>query len=238
MAEEERVAVVTGGYSGIGLAVCRQLGQQGLKVILAGRNPNKGNASASDLQQEGLDVVYAPLDVTKTDDIHRLGQFLQHEFGRADVLINNAGILPDRPEVGMNLLDAKLDTIRAALETNTYGPILLCQTIVPLMKQHHYGRIVNVSSGMGQLSEMQGGYPAYRISKTALNASTRILAAEVQEDNILVNSVCPGWVKTDMGGPNATRTPEEGADTIGWLATLPDNGPTGGFFRDRQPIAW
>ena len=124
------------------------------------------------------------------------------------------------------------------METNVFGPVQLCLALVPMMKVNNYGRLVNVSSGMGQLSDMNGGYPGYRISKTALNALTRILADELRDANILVNSVCPGWVKTDMGGPDAPRTPNQGANTIVWLATLPDGGPTGGFFRDRQQIDW
>jgi len=114
----------------------------------------------------------------------------------------------------------------------------MIRTFMPLMKKRKYGRIVNVSSGMGQLSEMGGGYPAYRISKAALNALTRIVSEELKGEGILVNSACPGWVRTEMGGPQGQRTPEQGADTIIWLATLPDDGPTGGFFRDRKPIAW
>jgi len=124
------------------------------------------------------------------------------------------------------------------METNLYGPLLVSQALIPLMKIHDYGRVVNVSSGAGQLSEMQTGYPTYRISKTALNALTRITANELKDTTILVNAVCPGWVKTDMGGPNAPRTVEQGVETIVWLATLPEDGPTSGFFRDRQPIPW
>lgn len=232
----QRVAVVTGGYGGIGLAICRGLAQAGLQVVLAGRNPNKGYAATDDFKKEGLPVVFAPLDVTRPDDIQRLGEFVEHKFSRLDVLINNAGIYPD--ESGDTLLDTPIDTIKTGFDTNLYGPILLCQTLVPLMKKNGYGRVVNISSGMGQLSEMEGGSPAYRLSKTALNAVTRMLAAEVAETSILVNSMCPGWVETAMGGSEAPRSPEEGADTAIWLATLPDDGPTGGFFRDRQPIQW
>jgi NAD(P)-dependent dehydrogenase (short-subunit alcohol dehydrogenase family) len=124
------------------------------------------------------------------------------------------------------------------METNVYGVLRVTQALIPLMKKQNYGRIVNVSSGMGQLHDMGGGSTGYRISKTALNALTRIFASELQGTNILVNSVCPGWVKTDMGGENASRTPEEGVDTIVWLATLADGGATGGFFRDRKSIDW
>ena len=126
--------------------------------------------------------------------------------------------------------------MRRTFETNTLGPLMVSQALIPLMQGS--GRVVNVSSGMGQLAEMNGGYPGYRLSKAALNALTRILADELEDTSVKVNSVCPGWVKTDMGGPDAPRTPEQGVQTIVWLATLPDDGPTGGFFRDKQPIPW
>ncbi len=238
MDSNTRVAIVTGGYGGIGLAICKGLAKAGLRIVLAGRNPNKGNADAEDLQAQGFDVVYAPLDVNRTEDIQRLSEFIDHKYGRLDVLVNNAGIFPDSAESGDTLLTAKIETIQQGFEINVYGPIRLCQALVPLMKRNHYGRIVNVSSGMGQLSEMGGGAPAYRLSKTALNAVTRILSAELKGTNILVNSMCPGWVRTEMGGQEAPRSPEEGADTAIWLAMLPDDGATGGFFRDRKPIAW
>lgn len=238
MDSNTRVAVVTGGYGGIGLAICKGLAKEGLRIVLAGRNPNKGNANAEDLQLQGFDVVYAPLDVNRTEDIQRLSEFIDHKYGRLDVLVNNAGIFPDGSAQGDTLMTATIETIQQGLETNVYGPIRLCQALVPLMKRNHYGRIVNVSSGMGQLSEMGGGSPAYRLSKTALNAVTRMLSAELEGTNILVNSMCPGWVRTEMGGQDAPRSPEEGADTAIWLATLPDDGETGGFFRDRKPIAW
>lgn len=238
MDSNTRVAVVTGGYGGIGLAICKGLAKEGLRIVLAGRNPNKGNANAEDLQVQGFDVVYAPLDVDRTEDIQRLSQFVDHKYGRLDVLVNNAGIFPDSSAQGDTLMTAKIETIQQGFETNVYGPIRLCQALIPLMKRNHYGRIVNVSSGMGQLSEMGGGSPAYRLSKTALNAVTCMLSAELEGTNILVNSMCPGWVRTEMGGQDAPRSPEEGADTAIWLATLPDDGETGGFFRDRKPIAW
>ena len=136
------------------------------------------------------------------------------------------------------MFNASLETLTTTLKTNLYGPLLLAQELAPLMKQQHFSRFVNISSGMGQLSEMEGRMPAYRISKTALNALTRILAAETRGYNILVNSICPGWVRTDMGGPQAERTVEQGASGIIWAATLPNDGPTGGFFRDGQPIPW
>lgn len=231
----KRIAVVTGGNRGIGFETCRQLAKQGIQVILTSREEAKGKAAAEKLQAEGLDVSYYLLDVTGADSVQRLAQFIKSEYGQLDILINNAGVLIDSSD---SILDTKFDTLHQTIDTNLYGPFLLCQALIPLMEKHKYGRIVNVSSGAGQLSDMNSGYPSYRISKTALNALTRVLGNELKGTNILVNSVCPGWVKTDMGGANASRTPAQGADTIVWLATLSDDGPTSGFFRDRQPIPW
>ena len=235
MSVTKRIAVVTGGNRGIGFETCRQLAKQGIQVILTSRESAKGKAAAEKLQAEGLDVSYYSLDVTDADSVQRLAQFIKNEYGQLDILINNAGVLLDSSD---SVLNTKFDTLHQTIDTNLYGPFLLCQALIPLMEKHKYGRIVNVSSGAGQLSDMNSGYPSYRISKTALNGLTRILGNELKDTNILVNSVCPGWVKTDMGGANASRTPAQGADTIVWLATLPDNGPTSGFFRDRQPIPW
>ena len=236
MAASPRIALVTGGNRGIGYEICRQLAQHGLVVVLTARDATKGKAAAKALQDEGLKVEFHRLDVTSCRSIRACVAAVAERLGRIDVLVNNAGIMID-PR-GSRFLDSKLDTYRDTLETNLYGPLQLAQSVVPLMKANRYGRVVNVSSGLGQLSEMGAGTPAYRLSKTALNALTRMLAAEFRESNILANSMCPGWVRTDMGGAGATRTPQQGADTALWLATLPDDGPTGGFFRDRQPIPW
>jgi len=158
------------------------------------------------------------------------------EFDRVDVLVNNAGIMIDGEEP--NALPEYASVIQRTFATNALGPYLLCRALVPAMVKNNYGRVVNVSSGMGQLSEMNSGYPGYRVSKTALNAVTRMFADETRGTDVLVNSVCPGWVRTDMGGKGATRSIEQGAETIVWLATLPDGSPTGGFFRDKKPMAW
>ncbi|MBW4682885.1 MAG: SDR family oxidoreductase [Microcoleus vaginatus WJT46-NPBG5] len=239
MNDNKKIAVITGANRGLGLETCRQLASQGVSVILTSRDPSKGKEAASLLQSEGLEVASHPLDVTRSESIQQLQQYLRQEFGRLDVLVNNAGVLKDsRDPVEASIFNTKIDALRTTLETNLYAPLLLCQALIPLMKKGDYGRVVNVSSSLGQLSEMSAGYPTYRISKTALNAVTGLLAAELQGTNILVNSACPGWVKTDMGGPDAPADPKEGVKTIVWLATLPDGGPTGGFFRDQQPIAW
>lgn len=239
----KRVALVTGANKGIGLEVCRQLAKMGHQIILGARNIEKGQTAARMLQNEGLSVHAYKIDVTSESDIGGIKDFIVRTYGRLDVLVNNAGVLLDPPRhppdaEGASIFNTKLDTIRASLESNTFGALQLCQNLVPLMTKNGYGRVVNVSSGMGQLSDMNGGWPGYRISKVALNAVTRIVADETQSSNVLVNSVCPGWVRTEMGGQDADLSPAEGADTIVWLATLPDGGPSGGFFRERRPIQW
>src|SRR5919106_1486138 len=206
MNDAARVALVTGGNRGIGYEICTQLAAHGLSVVLTARDAGKGKAAAKALKDNGLDVEFHRLDVTSCRSIRACVAALGERRGRIDVLVNNAGVLID-PR-GSRFLDSKLDTYRDTLETNLYGPLQLAQAVVPLMKAHRYGRIVNVSSGLGQLSEMGAGTPAYRISKTALNALTRMLAAEFHGSNILVNSMCPGWVNTRMGGEGAPRTPE------------------------------
>jgi NAD(P)-dependent dehydrogenase (short-subunit alcohol dehydrogenase family) len=232
MIENRRVALVSGGNRGIGLEICRQLTARGIAVILGSRNEEKGKEAAEKLSGN---VVVHQLDVADEESVVRLEPFVEEEFGRLDILVNNAGISNDQGQRGA---DADLDLVREALEANLFGAWRLCEMAIPLMQRHGYGRIVNVSSGMGALEDMGGGSPGYRISKTALNALTRILASELRGSGILVNSVCPGWVQTDMGGSRAPRPIEDGADTPVWAATLPNNGPTGGFFRDRRPIPW
>jgi len=227
------VALVTGGNRGIGFEVCRQLGQRGYSVLLGARDLVKGEQAAAKLRGEGLVVTALPLDVTSEDDIARLA-----ELERVDALVNNAAILPDSAHASTSALQVPAETVLDGFRTNTLGPYRICQQVVPLMLHLGYGRIVNVSTGMAQLAEMNGGHPAYRLSKTAINALTRVLADELSGKNILINSVDPGWVKTDMGGPGAVLSTEEGAETIVWLATLPDDGPTGGFFKKKQQIAW
>ena len=236
MPSAARIALVTGGNRGIGYEICRQLAASGLSVVLTARDAGKGKAAAKTLHDAGLEVEFHRLDVSSCRSIRACIAAVAERRGRIDVLVNNAGVVLD-PR-GSRFLDSKLDTYRDTLETNLFGPLQLAQAVVPLMKANRYGRIVNLSSGLGQLSEMGTGTPAYRISKTALNALTRIIAAEFRENNILANAMCPGWVRTDMGGERAPRTPEQAADTAVWLATLPNDGPTGGFFRDRKPIAW
>jgi NAD(P)-dependent dehydrogenase (short-subunit alcohol dehydrogenase family) len=232
MAENARVALVSGGNRGLGLEVCRQLAERSLTVVLGSRDEGSGLAAAEGLSGH---VVVRRLDVADEQSIDRVGASVEEEFGRLDVLVNNAGISNDEGQRGV---DADLGRVREALEANLFGAWRLCELAIPLMRRGGYGRIVNVSTGLAALEDMGGGSPGYRISKTSLNALTRILASELRGSGILVNAVNPGWVQTDMGGSAAPRPVEEGADTLVWAATLPNNGPTGGFFRDRRPVLW
>jgi NAD(P)-dependent dehydrogenase (short-subunit alcohol dehydrogenase family) len=234
-----KIAVVTGGNRGMGFETCRQLGRRGARVVLTSRDPARGELAARRLQDEGLDVRAHQLDVANDQSIGLLAGFVRSECGRLDILINNAGIVRGRDEPrerAMRPFAATAAGLREVLATNLIGPFLLCQALIPLMQGS--GRVVNVSSGMGQLSAMAADFPAYRISKAGLNALTRIFASELEGTGIKVNAACPGWVRTDMGGARATRSVEEGVATTIWLATLPDDGPSGGLFRDRKPIPW
>ena len=232
MAENGRVALVSGGNRGIGLEIVRQLAERGLTVVLGSRDGEQGRAAAAGLSGS---VVVRQLDVADPESVDRLSRSVEEEFGRLDVLVNNAGITNDEGQRGV---DADLERVREALETNLLGAWRLCEAAIPFMRRHGYGRIVNISTGMAALEDMGGGSPGYRVSKTGLNALTRILASELRGSGILVNSVCPGWVQTDMGGSRAPRPVEEGAEGAVWAATLPNTGPTGGFFRDRRPVPW
>ena len=232
---EQRIALVTGGNRGIGLELCRQLGQQRARVILGSRDLAKGTAAAAELQADGLTVEARQLDVASVQSIRECMNWIRRDVGRLDILINNAGIMVEDDDA--DPLE-ELEIVRDTMQTNVYGPLLLSRLAIPIMKTRRYGRIVNLSSGMGSLSEMGAGYVAYRMSKAGINVVTRVLAAETEGMGILVNSADPGWVRTAMGGRGATRSLEKGVETPIWLATLPDDGPTGGFFRDRRAIAW
>ncbi len=229
------VALVTGANRGIGLAIAAGLAERGLRVLLSARDQEAAVRAAAPLQSRGLAVTPVTLDITDQQSVDALARRVWEQEGRLDILVNNAGAYYDTEQ---DVLSADLDMVRAALETNLLGAWRTCRAFVPLMRRHRYGRIVNVSSGAGAFNEAGTGVPAYRVSKVALNMLTVTLAAELAGEPILVNAVCPGWVRTDMGGQGAPRSPEQGADTPIWLATLPSGGPSGGFFRDRRRIPW
>ncbi|MGI9404866.1 MAG: SDR family NAD(P)-dependent oxidoreductase [Hyphomicrobiaceae bacterium] len=241
---DNRLALVTGGNRGLGFAACEKLAGAGYDVALTARDQGKADAAAGKLAAGGVTVEGFALDVLDTANVREAVRKVYERFGRIDVLINNAGIYPERDRYtgdgrpAQNLATDP-DMILATLDANTVGPYRVLQAVLPIMREQGYGRIVNVSSQMARLSEMNDGSPGYRISKTAVNGLTALVAAELAgEANIKVNAADPGWVRTDMGGEAADRNIDEGVDTIVWLAMLEDDGPTGGFFRDRQATAW
>lgn len=228
-----RTALVTGGNRGIGREVCRQLSQQGLRVVLTSRCIMDGEEAARDLRAaHSVDVCAAELDVSQAESVARCAVELAEREIVVDVVVNNAAICPNG-----GVLDVDDATVEAALRTNLGGPFWVARTFVPAMLRAGYGRVVNVSSVWGSFDGNLGGPVGYSLTKAALNALTVKLAQEVSGD-VKVNAACPGWVRTRMGGDGAPRSVEQGAETIVWLATLPRDGPTGGFFRDKQPIPW
>ena len=243
MKHQKRVALVTGANKGIGFAISHWLAKKGITVVMGARVLQKGKAACERLSEKGWDVHFHALDVCSPENIETVLKFIDYHFKRLDILVNNAGIKIDGDATTLTI---DPNRVQETLQTNFFGPLLLCQGCIPLMRKHGYGRIVNMSSTLGSLAEIadeSSAYgeiqsPAYRMSKAALNSITVLVAKEVRGENILVNSVCPGWVKTDLGGQMAPLTPDQGADTPVWLATLPDNGPSGGFFRERRTISW
>jgi NAD(P)-dependent dehydrogenase (short-subunit alcohol dehydrogenase family) len=231
------VALVSGANRGIGREVARQLAELGYEVLLTARDGAKASAAAEELAESTGGAVRAlTLDVADPASIEAAGKQVGEDPGRLDVLVNNAGIGSD---FGVSGTDPDFDAIQRALETNFFGAYRLTIALLGLLRHSAHGRVVNVSSGMGGVAEMGGWSPGYRVSKAAMNAMTRILSTELKEEGVLVNSACPGFVNTDMGGPMGAKKPvEEGAKGIVWLATLPDDGPTGGFFRDGKPVAF
>ena len=230
-----RIALVTGANRGIGFEVCRQLATRGFVVLLTAREFAKAESAAKKLGDVGT-VEPLALDVSDPRSIEEAAADVATRYGHLDVLVNNAGINYDTWETVENADIA--GTVMETIATNLLGPWRVCQAFLPLLRKSRAGRIVNVSSESGSLAKMSAGPPAYQVSKAALNAMTRTLAGELLQANILVNSVCPGWVATKMGGAGAPRAVTEGAAGIVWAATLPDNGPTGGFFRDGKPLPW
>jgi NAD(P)-dependent dehydrogenase (short-subunit alcohol dehydrogenase family) len=272
MDSESKIVLVTGGNRGLGLEICRQLYQKGCTVIMGSRNHEKGLAAAASISPS---VIARQLDVTSEQDIMALVAFVTKEFGKLDVLINNAGInasyagsatdilsgvrnfvetgskraskllkamKPFLRKAGMlphkkTARDVSLQNVRDIMETNLYGPWRMIQAFIPLLGKSDDPRIINMSSGMGELKSLNGVYPGYSLSKASLNALTIMFSNELKNKGISVNAMCPGWVRTDMGGPNAPREVSEGADTATWLATRKEI-QTGKFFRDRKEIDW
>jgi NAD(P)-dependent dehydrogenase (short-subunit alcohol dehydrogenase family) len=227
------VALVTGGNRGIGLEVARQLGGSGWNVIIGSRHREQGEQAASGVDPSGGHVRVCQLDVTDPHSVASAAEWAAREFGRIDVVINNAAIDYDTDQLAIT---ADLDRVSRALDTNLLGAWRVSLAFIPLLRRSSHPRLVNVSSEAGAISEMTGGTPGYAVSKAALNALTRILAAELRADGVLVNAVCPGWTDTDMG--RGGRPVAAGAASVVWAVTLPDDGPTGGFFRDGGQLPW
>jgi NAD(P)-dependent dehydrogenase (short-subunit alcohol dehydrogenase family) len=230
-----RVALVTGANRGLGLETCRQLLGRGLRVVMTGRDEGAVQRAAEGLGDATGGVMAVRMDVTDPRSLEAAHRAVQDRFGAVDVLVNNAAVLLFESS---RVLAIPAQAYRQTFDTNLVGAIDACRIFVPAMLDRGYGRIVNVSSGVGQIASLSGYAPAYVMSKVALNAFTKILANDCRGRGVLVNAVDPGWVRTDMGGPSAPRSVQEGARTIVWLATLPSGGPSGGFFRDERPIEW
>ncbi len=229
-------ALISGGARGIGRGIALGLAEQGYRVVITARDGAVAERAAREMSGGVAGSVHGlAMEVTDRSSVEGVVEAISADSGGLDVLVNNAGVMG---HYGEPAAEVDLDDVREVLEINLIGAWSLTQATLPLLRQSEHARIVNVSSGMGQLSDMGKGAASYRASKVGLNALTRVLANEERENGILVNAMCPGWVRTDLGGPSARRSIEEGADTAIWLARLPDDGPSGGFFRDREAIPW
>jgi NAD(P)-dependent dehydrogenase (short-subunit alcohol dehydrogenase family) len=239
MTKQQRIALVTGANKGIGFEVARQLARRNFRVFIGARNEKAGLAAVQKLNKEGEkedygEIVFIKIDVSTPESIRRAAEEFSRSTDRLDVLVNNAGILLDDDK---DVLTMTPEMFEATLRTNALGALLMSEAFVPFLKKSDAPRIVNVSSGGGQLADGADGWaPAYCISKTALNGVTSQLAAALPK--FAVNSVCPGWVRTDMGGENATRSVAEGASGIVWLAADAPQKETSKFWRDRKEILW
>ena len=231
--QQNKNALVTGGNKGIGFAICQGLLKAGFEVILAARSLDKAKAAIEQLQSSQVHPLV--LDVADDDSIHQAVETVQREFSQIDVLINNAGIYPDE---GVNILTIERNLLEQAMQTNTFGAIRTAQAFLPLLEKASSARVINVSSGYGAIDGLSADVPSYCLSKLALNGATIMLAAALKPKGIAVYAMCPGWVRTDMGGASATRSPEQGADTAIWLATDASPNLSGKFFRDRQEISY
>jgi NAD(P)-dependent dehydrogenase (short-subunit alcohol dehydrogenase family) len=233
--DNKKIAIVTGANRGIGFETCRQLAKLGILTILTSRDAEKGMKAVEALREQGLELIFHPLDVADMVSIGDLKDFVIDTYGQCDILINNAGVFLDR---GVSIINLPIQTFQETLQINAIGALRMCQEFLPLMQATGYGRIVNVSSGMGTISSMGASSAAYKLSKLMMNGMTKIMAAEVKQADIKINTMAPGWVRSDMGGTGAPRSLSQGADTIIWLATLSKDGPSGGFFEDRTPASW
>jgi NAD(P)-dependent dehydrogenase (short-subunit alcohol dehydrogenase family) len=231
----ERIALITGSNRGIGLEAARQLARRGFHVVIASREEEKGRQAVEGIRSVGGKASSLPLDVSSSVSIRAAVPLFEGIADRLDVLINNAGIYPD---AGLTILTLSRDRLAQTFQTNTFGPLELTQAFLPYLRRSEAARVINVSSGYGQLGGMSPGVPSYCLSKLTLNGLTIMLAEALRADHIAVNSMCPGWVRTDMGGPNATLSVEEGADTAVWLADEAPHESTGKFFRNRREIPW
>jgi NAD(P)-dependent dehydrogenase (short-subunit alcohol dehydrogenase family) len=231
---KDRIILVTGANKGIGYEIARQLGEKGYHVLVGARKAEAGKQAVASLQKGGASAEFIKIDVSDRTSIEEAARTVGAKFDHLDALVNNAAIMEDKK----NITEVPDDLFLLTLTTNTLGPLRATQAFLSLLLKSSSASIVNMSSGLGQLSDMGDMYPAYSISKTSLNAVTRQFAAVLRDKGITVNSVCPGWVKTDMGGPNAIRTVQQGADTVTWLVTEAPRDLTGQFLRDRSVIPW
>lgn len=226
---ENKVALVTGGNRGIGLAIVKGLAEHGFDVVLGCRDLSQGDAVASAI---GANVVAVELDLSNAESRQKALAHISERFPKIDVLVNNAGVLEETPFAQLSN-----EALMSSMQTNAFAAFELTQYFANQMASNGYGRIVNISSGWGAFSDGLTGPAAYSISKATLNAMTKVAANSFSGD-IKINAMCPGWVRTDMGGMSATRSPEEGAETAIWLAMLGSDAPTGQFFRDKKRIDW
>jgi NAD(P)-dependent dehydrogenase (short-subunit alcohol dehydrogenase family) len=235
---QNHIALVTGANRGIGYEICRSLARQGCNVILTSRDPDKGLQAVEKLSRDHTTtgrILFHELDIARQQSIDDIYCWIIERYGHLDILVNNAAIYLDE---GRSVFDIDENLMRQTMEVNFYGAFRMCRRFVPLMKQNGFGRIVNVSSGYGAMSEMAGYTAAYRISKASLNALTLIMADELRNTSIKVNAVCPGWVSTNMGGSMAPTSPRSAAEDIAHFGMINESGPTGGFFRFRKKIGW
>ena len=243
---EQKVALISGANKGIGFETARQLGKLGYAVLLGSRDALKGEVAARQLRGEGIDARVVKLDVTRQGDVDAAVKLVDKDFGKLDVLVNNAGVMHEKGWTTNTTSETKLENLRATFEANLFAVVALTNALLPMLKKAEAARVVNVSSILGSVSlQATPGSAtygtklfAYNASKAALNMFTIHLAHELRKTRIKVNSAHPGWVKTDLGGTGAPMSPVDGAKTEVQLATLPDDGPTGGFFHEGQAIAW